>query len=1476
MTVFDLKKRCLTVFAILACNRTEICPLCISGELSVEVTVFNLEGRSLTVLTLRRLAGVYVADPPVAVIADVRSLAVLTGCLNLCIGCADPPVTVGTDVRNLTCCSNAGIGLADEPVAVIANVRSLTVCTGCLNAGVSALAFTDPPVAVLADVRSQAVGCNCLVLGLFAVEVPVAVCTDVVRKCILNNDHTVACFLGDEASYSKLVAILTSEVNNCLIGIAAEDLTVYGNKLGIDEYIRLSCAFHKKNELLTVCINYAIGYIKSCISINANYCCLTCHANDVSVSDSSIYVCYVNSNRSCDSEVSTINGNVLIDHKHTCIKVCKENNSVTVLCCCVCFLEGCIVNTVYRSNCLYDAECAVTVRNANHVISTVLGNVCCERTAGDELIIKSCSNRISGAVSNVTGELTALNGYANVICRSTEAHKEDNVAGSAVGKLTAGDCKSTLTCNCRAGKVNLNSTNDLAAANCYINSLGSAVCSETDCTIISTVDLTALNNSVNLRCRTPNAGVNSVRISVVCNGRGAKVLNNTTLNDQCTAVSDSVGNIFASVAGIGIADLTTNAAVDDGKYAIILNHAIACGLMLYLTESMTVKVKSNCLSNYKSFAYSDIALKNDCVAVLSNCQSRFKRTVTNIVNCDGRAAAREGRHCGCNRYALYTGSEVLGNILVVYTGRDLKYSVAVCIAGVTVNVTDNVTANDSTCAAYYACITFIVIVPVVDVNSKIILAVAVVNNVTACKSEEAVYTNGYVSVSSNGSLALNSKGLVDTNEEKRIIAISVIGCGRNCVTVKVKYKSTGCRTVVCGLNVEVLRNLDILNERDCVAAYGCIECLLKSLILCVADLGYCNKYSSVISHVAVTAVTGICGIALSLEGRSSYNCIVRVTGSLNLICNVAVATCAGVGCVTACQTGRSSYNCIVVMTLSVNYCLCNENLVTYGAVLTLGKTGLSTCRSYCLVNYDIVTISSNLCLCNENLVTYGAVRAFGLTCFSTCRSYRLVNYDIVTISSNLGLCNENLVTYGAVLTLGLTCLSTCRSYRLVNNLGVTLSVNYCLCNENLVTYETVLTLGKTGLGTCRSLCRINNLGVTECGNNILSLFVETVLTVLTLFKTGCGTCRSLCRVNYESVTVCGNSLLCNGRAIASCTVRSLGLTCLGTCRSNCLVNYDIMSESINNCLCNLVVASCTVLACSKTCVGTCRSYCLVNYDVVTLSVYYCLCNENLVTYGAVLTLGKTGLGTCRSLCRVNNLGVTGSSYGIGGVRITTDTGVSCITVVYAIGCGYNCIIGVSAYCVNAVILNRVIAISYLICIITVNIAVSGVIVYELTAGNKELTSCVAFFILVYVKNEPLAIIAFCSLEATALDIYVRVGFAEDNVAVGCGVVVTTLDEKLRINTAGDNGICSRLVLTTAYNVTLAHDCNGRSVVDVENLNNAVGFPVSLNSLAVKIDCNDSALDINGSSKVDVSIKNYVEAVCNKEYEVSLVRNGNRN
>ena len=175
---------------------------------------------------------------------------------------------------------------------------------------------------------------------------------------------------------------------------------------------------------------------------------------------------------------------------------------------------------------------------------------------------------------------------------------------------------------------------------------------------------------------------------------------------------------------------------------------------------------------------------------------------------------------------------------------------------------------------------------------------------------------------------------------------------------------------------------------------------------------------------------------------------------------------------------------------------CFKLCATYGTGLSIGAVSILAKRVAEFVNYF---------LCFENHVTYGAVLTFSKTGCGTGRCYRLVNYLGVT-----ELCYKLSTTYGTSLSGSTGCLCAC---------GVTECCNYVLLNENLVTYGAVLAFGKTGCGTGRCYCLVNHLGVTECG-------IENNATYGTGLShgTGCVCTCSVTECRYKLSTTYGTGL----------------------------------------------------------------------------------------------------------------------------------------------------------------------------------------------------------------------------------------------------------------------------------------------------------------------------------------------------------------
>ena len=594
---------------------------------------------------------------------------------------------------------------------------------------------------------------------------------------------------------------------------------------------------------------------------------------------------------------------------------------------------------------------------------------------------------------------------------------------------------------------------------------------------------------------------------------------------------------------------------------------------------------------------------------------------------------------------------VIGNINGKLTAGDLKNCTTGLVGLVTVNVTNEVSSLNISGTAYDTLIAGKIVVPVINCESRILVGCAIVHDVTTLNIEDTVHANGNLLISSNCTLTYESNCLIDTNEENGVTRIVIISLsGRNCVTVKVKSDATSNLTVVSGLNVNILRSLNVLNKSNCVATYSCIKCILKRLVLSITDLSYCNLSRNVISNGAVAAYRTCIGcITLSLEGRSSYNCIILMTVSrkLELITN---------GTMLILNTAGS---CPVV-TKSRNYCLSNL-IVASCTMRAFGKTGVLAIGSNCRVGYHIVTECINLVI-NVSIITYRTcvccitisltsrsgyncvvavtkrrnnllsnlvvasctMRAFGKTGVLAIGSNCRIGYHIVTecLDSILTL---DVIATRAILICGVTgiqaiCCLTCNV-----NKSMTESRNFSICR--IITSGTGYVRIPTNVGTSSSLCRMINFTMTKCGSN----YYRTYCTSLSCC-TGCS--------RTVGVTLFCNSLLCNENFVTNRAVLTFSKTGCGTSRSYC----SISNHSV------ILLVDCNCLSADLS-----TTYRTVNYAVVRTGSR--ACRINLILYNCSC-IGVTG---CRNFSSFYYFATSSTSNGC-------RTGC-CTSCIYGSSCG---------------------------------------------------------------------------------------------------------------------------------------------------------------------------------------------------------------
>ena len=250
----------------------------------------------------------------------------------------------------------------------------------------------------------------------------------------------------------------------------------------------------------------------------------------------------------------------------------------------------------------------------------------------------------------------------------------------------------------------------------------------------------------------------------------------------------------------------------------------------------------------------------------------------------------------------------------------------------------------------------------------------------------------------------------------------------------------------------------------------------------------------------------------------------------------------------------------------------------------------------------------------------------------------------MTECGNYFLSSESFTTNRTLNACGKTGRSTCCIYCRNSLFGMTESRNFCLSYKNFITYGAVLTFSKTGVGTIGSYCLVNYFGVTSSSNSFLSYknFI-TYRAVLTFSKTGVGTIGSNRCVNYFGVRKLIYCLCC----------------CAELCITYRAVNYFVIRAFCLTSSGNNIFLNC--LACGMTECGN-----------------YFLSSEDFTTNRTLNASGKTGSGTCCAYCRNSYFGVTLSCSFICNVAVVASgTSIGCITAVYAIGSGYNRIVGVT-------------------------------------------------------------------------------------------------------------------------------------------------------------------------------------------------------
>ena len=468
-----------------------------------------------------------------------------------------------------------------------------------------------------------------------------------------------------------------------------------------------------------------------------------------------------------------------------------------------------------------------------------------------------------------------------------------------------------------------------------------------------------------------------------------------------------------------------------------------------------------------------------------------------------------------------------------------------------------------------------------------------------------------------------------------------------------------------------------------------------------------------IRNVAVaTCGTSVSGVTCVYAIGRSYYCVVGVTKSRYLISSIRIVTCGTSISGVACSgTGRRSYYSLVAVTERCHGFLRNESFVTYRTMLTGGKTGCSTGRCYCLVDYLGVTECCYGFLRNESFVTYGTVLTGGKTGCGTGRSYCGIVYLGMSGSRNRIRSNDGLITNGTLDSIGPTVLSTSGINR-GNSLGsMTGSIDaYGLSGKlfaaiRAINYEIVATLLSTSgsnvvfLNCLRSrsvsLCRTYNAQDISVEYEILisptaTAFLTNVILNVTVLGTGCGNCLNVsdfmsCILVCELVTVITVSVTnvgvfvrklrsLIGLGVGYVTTITLSGVCAVSLTSSITVGY-VVSEAVTKSGSKLGVTYRTklCLCTGRICAGSMTES--LTYSLLTIRASlridaiccYPRMSDSLITDNATnktYRVGLTGLylpGVLTENCSCNDADVGRYLLKLDGIDLTT---VYCLNVNY--------------------------------------------------------------------------------------------------------------------------------------------------------------------------------------------------------------------
>ena len=370
-----------------------------------------------------------------------------------------------------------------------------------------------------------------------------------------------------------------------------------------------------------------------------------------------------------------------------------------------------------------------------------------------------------------------------------------------------------------------------------------------------------------------------------------------------------------------------------------------------------------------------------------------------------------------------------------------------------------------------------IVIPMIQINCCIIIGVAIIIYCNVFNCKVSIYTNGYRTVCGNSTVTGNGKSLVDAYEYKGITTVVVISaCRSNAVIIKIKSEATFGLTIVSGVNVYVLLCLDVYKKLNDVTI-GCrIKCLLKSLIVLVADLSYNALNNDAVFIKVVVYILAVC--KLNASGEAGHISLNKSNLYAIEISNVDNDLTAAGNCVCNNLRIGIKMNCAVICK---SYTVCGRKLNSIEYI------GYILCNGAVRNDYHYVA-----CLSYFHSLCESLVILIANLCCSLCATASVTKLVVSELMSKSSAGVVSTLTAGGRLCTSTICPVVIGNFFLATNITVVVLVACCV-RAILKNFATAIVTNVI-LIIC-AICVLSDLFGTTVITNVILAFVYVLAVI---------------------------------------------------------------------------------------------------------------------------------------------------------------------------------------------------------------------------------------------------------------------------------------------------------------------------------------------------------------------------------------------